>query len=61
MAVTSRYEGDREDDFTYLQINVARVPVGIYNLTVTVKDVRTEQIAERDVLFRVIDDLGGER
>ena len=54
-AVTSRYEGDREDDFTYLQIDVARVPVGIYNLTVTVKDVRTEQIAERDVLFRIME------
>ena len=54
-AITARYEGDREDDFTYLQIDVAQVPVGVHKLTVSVRDVRTEQTAERDILFRVIE------
>ena len=54
-AVTSRYEGDREDDFTYLQIDVAQVPVGVHELTVTVKDIRTGQAVDRNVLFRVIE------
>ena len=53
-AVTARYEGDREDDFTYLQIDIAQMPEGIHRLTVSVKDVRTEQITERNVLFRVV-------
>ena len=54
-AVTARYEGEREDDFTYLQIDVAQVPVGIHKLTVTVRDVQTGLRVERSVLFRVIE------
>ena len=54
-AVTARYEGDREDDFTYLQIDVAQVPVGVHKLTVTVRDVKTGQADERDVLFRAVE------
>ena len=30
--VTSRYEGSREDDFTYLQIDLGHVPVGVHRL-----------------------------
>ena len=52
-AVTARYEGNRADDFTYLQIDVGRLPVGVYRLTVVVRDVRTEGVAERTALFRV--------
>ena len=46
---------DNWNDFTYLQIDVAQVPVGVHKLTVTVRDVRTAQAAERNVLFRVIE------
>ncbi len=53
--VTSRYEGDREDDFTYLQIDLDHVPVGVHRLTVRVKDVHTGQTAAREELFRVIE------
>jgi len=54
-AVTARYEGDREDDFTYLQIDIRHVPAGVHKLTVTARDVHTGQAAERNILFRVIE------
>ena len=41
--VTANYEGTRENDFTYLQIDVNQVPEGIYQLTVLAKDEQTEQ------------------
>ena len=53
--ITARYEGDREDDFTYLQIDLTHVPAGVHRLSVTVKDMHTGQIAAREVLFRVIE------
>ncbi len=53
--ITARYEGDREDDFTYLQIDLSHVPAGVHRLSVTVKDVHTGQIAARETLFRVIE------
>ena len=54
-AITVRYEGDREDDFTYLQIDIRHVPCGVHKLTVTARDVHTGQTAEREVLFRVVE------
>ncbi len=45
-AVTARYEGDREDDFVYLKIDVREMPPGVYELMVTVKDVRTGRCSE---------------
>ena len=54
-AVTARYEGERKDDFTFLQIDVGQMPAGIYKLVVTAVDIGTGQRAERDVLFRVIE------
>ena len=36
--VTSRYEGYREDDFTYLQIDLGNVPEGVHRLSVRVRD-----------------------
>ncbi|MDE3258736.1 MAG: GWxTD domain-containing protein [Gemmatimonadota bacterium] len=53
--ITARYEGDREDDFTYLQIDLSHVPAGVHRLSVTVKDMHTGQIAARETLFRVIE------
>lgn len=53
--ITARYEGDREDDFTYLQIDLTHVPAGVHRLSVTVKDMHTGQIAVREAFFRVIE------
>ncbi len=53
--VTADYEGNREDDFTYLQIDVNQVPEGIYQLTVLAKDKRTEQTDRKYVYFRIVE------
>ncbi len=53
--ITARYEGDREDDFTYLQIDLSHVPAGVHLLSVRLKDMHTGQEAAREALFRVID------
>ena len=53
--VTADYDGNREDDFTYLQIDVNQVPEGIYQLTVLAKDKRTDQTDRKYVYFRIID------
>ena len=53
--VTANYEGNRADDFTYLQIDVNQVPEGIYQLTVLAKDKQTEQTDSKYVYFRIID------
>ena len=53
--VTANYEGNREDDFTYLQIDVNQVPEGIYQLTVLAKDKQTEQTDRKYVYFRVVE------
>ena len=55
-AVSVRYEGDRTDDFTWLQIDLDRVPEGVHRLSVELKDLNREsQGDERRVLFRVMD------
>ena len=53
--VTADYEGNREDDFTYLQIDVNQVPEGIYQLTVLAQDKRTEQTDRKYVYFRIVE------
>ena len=53
--VTANYEGNREDDFTYLQIDVNQVPEGIYQLTVLAKDKRTDQTDRKYVYFRIVE------
>ena len=53
--VTANYEGNREDDFTYLQIDVNQVPEGIYQLTVLAKDKQTEQTDRKYVYFRIVE------
>ena len=53
--VTADYEGNREDDFTYLQIDVNQVPEGIYQLTVLAKDKQTDQTDKKYVYFRVVE------
>ena len=51
--VTADYEGDRETDFTYLQIDVAQVPAGIYQLTVSARDKQTGQTDRKYAYFRI--------
>ena len=53
--VTANYEGNREDDFKYLQIDVNQVPEGIYQLMVLAEDKRTEQTDMQRVYFRIIE------
>ena len=53
--VTANYEGNREDDFTYLQIDVNQVPEGIYQLTVLAKDKQTDQMDRKYVYFRIVE------
>ena len=53
--VTARYQGNQKDDFTFLQIDATHAPAGFHKLIVTVKDLYTGQIAERDVVFRVVE------
>ena len=53
--ITARYEGNREDDFTYLQIDLTHVPVGVHRLSVSVRDMHNDQVVSRDALFRVIE------
>ena len=53
--VTAQYRGNQKDDFTFLQIDASSVPVGFHKLIVTVKDLYTGQIAERHVVFRVVE------
>ena len=51
--VTADYEGDREMDFTYLQIDIAQVPAGIYQLSVSARDKHTGQTDDKYVYFRI--------
>ena len=53
--VTANYEGNRADDFTYLQIDVNQVPEGVYQLTVLARDKQTEQTDRKYVYFRIVD------
>ena len=53
--VTANYEGNRVDDFTYLQIDMNQVPEGIYQLTVLARDKQTEQTDRKYVYFQVVE------
>lgn len=53
--ITAQYQGDRRSDFTYLQIDIAQIPTGVYHLIVSVQDQQTGHTVERTVLFRIIE------
>ena len=53
--VTVQYQGNQKNDFTFLQIDAANAPAGFHKLIVTLKDLYTGQISERDVVFRVVE------
>ena len=54
--VTADYLGNREDEFTYLQIDVSQVPSGIHKLTVTAHDKVGKTVAYNETFFRIIRD-----
>ncbi|MDP6040246.1 MAG: hypothetical protein QGG64_16970, partial [Candidatus Latescibacteria bacterium] len=54
-AITAEYEGDRTNDFTYLQFDVSQLPQGIHKLTVTTTDRFTNTQIRRHTLFRVVE------
>ena len=54
--VTADYLGNREDEFTYLQIDVSQVPSGIHKLTVTARDKVGKTVAHNETFFRIIRD-----
>lgn len=56
IAVTARYEGNRKNDLTYLQLDISQVPEGFHKLTVVARDRYTSRTVERDVIFRVADE-----
>ena len=51
--VTADYLGNREDEFTYLQIDVSQVPSGIHKLTVTAHDKVGKTVAHNETFFRM--------
>ena len=53
--VTAQYRGNQKNDFTFLQIDAASAPAGFHKLIVTLKDLYTGQIVERDLVFRVVE------
>ena len=53
--VTAQYRGNQKSDFTFLQIDATNAPAGFHKLIVTLKDLYTGQIAERAVVFRVVE------
>ena len=54
--VTADYLGNREDEFTYLQIDVSQVPSGIHKLTITAHDKVGKTVAYNETFFRIIRD-----
>lgn len=54
-SVTAEYEGDRVNDFTYLQFDTSQLPKGIHKLTVTITDKNTNRYTNKYALFRVIE------
>lgn len=53
--VTSRYEGNQKNDFTFLQVDARSAPAGFHKLIVTLKDLYTGETAERHVVFRLVE------
>ena len=49
--VTADYLGNREDEFTYLQIDVSQVPLGIHKLTITTHDQVGKTVAQNETFF----------
>ena len=52
-SITSVYAGDKSDDFTFLEIDLSKMPRGVYKLEVAVMDMQIKKRAKRRAIFRV--------
>ena len=52
-SISSMYAGDKPDDFTFLEIDLSKMPRGVYKLAVAVADVKTNKQVRRNAIFRV--------
>ena len=52
-SISSMYAGDKPDDFTFLEIDLSKMPRGVYKLDVTVADMKVNRQVKRNVIFRV--------
>ena len=54
-SISSIYTGDQENDFTFLEIDLAKMPRGIYKLDIIVTDLNQKKQMKRKAVFRVRD------
>ena len=52
-SISSVYAGDKSDDFTFLEIDLSKMPRGVYKLEVAVTDLQVKKLAKRRAIFRV--------
>ena len=52
-SISSMYAGDKPDDFTFLEIDLSKMPRGVYKLNVAVADTKTDKRVRRNAIFRV--------
>ena len=52
-SISSVYAGDKSDDFTFLEIDLSKMPRGVYKLEVAVTDLQIKKLVKRRAIFRV--------
>lgn len=52
--VTIPYMGKRSNDFTYLEIDLSHLPVGVHKLILQSRDLIAEETVKRTALFRIV-------
>ena len=52
-SISSIYTGDKSDDFTFLEIDLSKMPRGIYKLDIAVTDLKAKKQVKRKAVFRV--------
>ncbi|MDE2700178.1 MAG: hypothetical protein OXI23_15005, partial [Gemmatimonadota bacterium] len=52
-SISSVYAGDQSDDFTFLEIDLSKMPRGVYKLEVAVTDLQEKKHVKRRAIFRV--------
>ena len=52
-SISSVYAGDKSDDFTFLEIDLSKMPRGVYKLEVAVTDLQEKKLVKRRSIFRV--------
>ena len=52
-SISSMYAGDKPDDFTFLEIDLSKMPRGVYKLDVAVADMKSTKQVKRNAIFRV--------